>query len=156
MAVLSHMRYPGIVSVYECFPDMVEEFGPAEASAASISAVPPGAAGSAAVQAGSAVQQAVQPAAFPRYRPARMEDEGAATCNLIVMEVSHGGRAARGALIAGCCMYAEAADWLQSPAGYWPKRNCHANALPITIDADSSPPLLFLYSTATWGRCGTP
>ena len=38
MAVLSHIRHPGIVSVYSCFTDMVEDGARAGAAAAAAAA----------------------------------------------------------------------------------------------------------------------
>ncbi|KIZ07069.1 Proto-oncogene tyrosine-protein kinase LCK [Monoraphidium neglectum] len=58
MAVLSHVRHPGIVTVYDCLTDVVE------------------------------VRQESGSAALPHYRAAQPgEDPGLAVCNMIIMEL---------------------------------------------------------------------
>jgi hypothetical protein len=115
MAVLSHIRHPGIVSVYSCFTDCIED-GEAAAWTARLdcctrsSHAPAGRAALLLRFAPRAWPHRAsplgrpappfpppdsEPGPCPRYRPALPEDAGyASTCNVIVMEV--GARGKRG------------------------------------------------------------
>ena len=87
MAVLSHVRHPGIVAVYETFADMVEDFGGASVAVPSSAVGVPSTASSSGGS-GSGVAAAAAPLGLPRYRPYSPDDAaaGAAACSVVVME----------------------------------------------------------------------
>ena len=90
MAVLSHVRHPGIVAVYETFSDMVEDAPSSSASSSATALGTVGGANGAGAGTGASTPPlaaaAAAPPRLPRYRPALPEDDGRPTVNIIVME----------------------------------------------------------------------